>query len=196
VTAPARGAVLVEPFSREATTAGAVVHGPVADGAVGPIVQSLAGDGVRRVLAWQPAALGLDTGWAALTAAGLEPVCPTLPADTAPRRDALAALDDIEVGLTGAVGALADTGTVVVASGPGRPRLAWLLPGRHIVFLHTRDLHATMADFFEANGRDVTAGAAHLAFVTGPSRTADIELTLTRGVHGPRELHVILIAAS
>jgi L-lactate dehydrogenase complex protein LldG len=50
-----------------------------------------------------------------------------------------------------------------------------------------------MASFFADTSLVLPGDAAHLAFVTGPSRTADIELTLTRGVHGPKSVHIVLV---
>jgi L-lactate dehydrogenase complex protein LldG len=193
---------LVESFAQEAAAAGAVVHGPTSMDDVFSIVQRLVLEtGTSTVLAWDPEALGSPDAWRRLESLGLTPISPTLPPDTSRRLASLAALDGVAVGLTGAIGALADTGTIVLASGPDRPRLAWLLPSRHVAIVDTRLVSADMDEFFRSSGFGGSTGShrsppslpAHLAFVTGPSRTADIELTLTRGVHGPREVHIILV---
>ncbi len=179
----------VDWFMIEATSAGASVHGPVGAAEVAPLVRSLIGPrGDRRVLAWGPEALGIPDLSPRLEADGLVLVRPDVPAEPAARERALGELGEVAFGLTATVGALADTGTVVVASGPGRSRLAWLLPETHIALVDAQAVHTGMAAFFAA----APSPAAHLAFITGPSRTADIELTLTRGVHGPRDLHVIV----
>ena len=203
---------LVTAFAREAVIAGASVHGPVSLDDVWALVQRLVREtGTAELLAWQPDALGAPDAWRRLEALGLTPLSPVVPADATSRLAALTALGDVAVGLTSAIGALADTGTLVVASGPGRPRLAWLLPSRHIAIVNTAVIQPDMDAFFRHHdagahepsgttearperGRPSGLLPAHLAFVTGPSRTADIELTLTRGVHGPREVHVILAA--
>jgi L-lactate dehydrogenase complex protein LldG len=112
------------------------------------------------------------------------------------RRRAVAAAADL--GVTGVDLAVAETGTLVVISGAGRPRSASLLPACHVA-VFDRDVlveslaHAGLAlDAWHEGGTPAWRGAA-INFITGPSRTADIELTLTRGVHGPREVHAVFV---
>jgi L-lactate dehydrogenase complex protein LldG len=187
-------AQLVERFTQEAVAAGGVLHGPLEhDDALAAVAAIVHDSGTPRVLAWHPAALGLAAAWQQLAELGVTAECPHLPADAAQRAGVLAELDDVAVGLTSAVGALADTGTLVLASGRDRPRLAWLLPPVHVALVHIRDIRADMASFFADSSLVLPGDAAHLAFVTGPSRTADIELTLTRGVHGPKSVHIVLV---
>ncbi len=93
----------------------------------------------------------------------------------------------ILVGVTKASCGLADTGSVLVADGRGNPLEASLLPEIHIAILNTADILPSLPS---AMPLVQDAGAA--VFITGPSRTADIEMTLTIGVHGPKEIHVFL----
>ena len=118
----------------------------------------------------------------------------TIPNEPADRREKHLALSDIPIGITGAMAGLADTGSVVVSSGEGRGRLASLLPPIHIALLETRLLFPGIAHFVQAHS-DVAKRSSNLVFITGPSRSGDIEQTMTLGVHGPKELHVILITA-
>jgi L-lactate dehydrogenase complex protein LldG len=97
-------------------------------------------------------------------------------------------------GVTGANFALAATGTVVLESTPEAVRLATTLPERHFVLLDPAkilldDVAAIplIRSFHQQQPRNF------LAYITGPSRTADIERVLTIGVHGPRELHILLV---
>jgi L-lactate dehydrogenase complex protein LldG len=97
-------------------------------------------------------------------------------------------------GLTGANFALADTGTLVLESTDENIRLASTLPERHFVLL---DPAKILSDGMEAvphlralHQRDPRN---YIAYITGPSRTADIERVLTIGVHGPKELHILLV---
>ena len=85
---------------------------------------------------------------------------------------------------------LADTGSVVLASGPDEPRARSLLPEAHVSLLREERILLGLAELFEALGEDLPSA---LAIVTGPSRSADIEQTLTIGVHGPGEVHVVLL---
>jgi L-lactate dehydrogenase complex protein LldG len=96
-----------------------------------------------------------------------------------------------EVGLTGCHAAIAETGSLVVLSGPGTPRSASLLPPVHVCLVRRADLFATMGEFFVTRARDIAAVSC-CTFITGPSRTADIELQLTVGVHGPGRVVVII----
>ena len=112
--------------------------------------------------------------------------------DAADRADDYRRLDDAIVGVTGTHAALADTGSVVLVHGAGRPRLASLLPPVHVALVPVSTLRATLGALV-AEQPDLLHDAANVVVVTGPSRTADIEMTLTRGVHGPRAVHVVFI---
>jgi hypothetical protein len=96
----------------------------------------------------------------------------------------------IRVGITGALAGIADTGSLVLVGGAGNPLTASLLPDIHIAILRTSDLIPTLSDVIS---RPEIRSASSAVIITGPSRTADIEMTLTIGVHGPKELHVFLI---
>lgn len=109
----------------------------------------------------------------------------------AQRREILAA----EIGITSADYALAETGTLALFAKPGQERLASLAPPLHVAIVRRRQVLADLFDLFE---RLQVAGPtnlpSNLVFITGPSKTGDIELRLVTGVHGPREWHVIVIA--
>lgn len=98
---------------------------------------------------------------------------------------------DLPAGLSGALAAVAESGTLVLTSGPGRPLTASLLPPLHFVILHERDILARLP---EALRLPALRQAAAAVLISGPSRTADIEMTLTIGVHGPAELIVYLLS--
>ena len=143
-------------------------------------------------LAWDDEHLPLPGVRKALAEAGVQVLDAALPVKPAARAARLAELDRAAVGITGALAGLADTGSVALASGPGRGRIASLLPPVHIALLPVARLYPGMAAFL-ADHPDLTRQASSLVFVTGPSRTADIEQVLTLGVHGPREIHVLLL---
>ena len=96
----------------------------------------------------------------------------------------------IRVGVTKAICGLADTGSVLIADGEGNPLQASLLPEIHIAVLCTSDILPSLAD---ALTLPVVGKTRSAVFITGPSRTGDIELSLTIGVHGPSEVHVFLV---
>lgn len=95
---------------------------------------------------------------------------------------------DADVGLSGARCALATTGSLVLTSEVGRK--ASLLPMNHVALLQAEHIVPTMAEALEHYLDELPSSWVQ---ATGPSRTADIELTLTTGVHGPGVVHVILI---
>lgn len=95
-----------------------------------------------------------------------------------------------DAGLTTAQWGIAETGTLVLESAHERHRLASLVPPLHIALLRTSRICDTLG---EALGRVQSTESSVVTFITGPSRTADIELTLVIGVHGPQALHVVLI---
>ena len=85
---------------------------------------------------------------------------------------------------------IAETGSIVCAALEGRAVQASLLPSHHVALLPRAKLFATLDDFFAAQTPPLPT---NLTLITGPSRTADIELTLTVGVHGPARLDVLII---
>jgi L-lactate dehydrogenase complex protein LldG len=94
-------------------------------------------------------------------------------------------------GTSRAAYALADTGSVVLAASSEEPRAASLLPDVHITLVDEDVIVPGLEELFAAVGDDLPSS---LAIVTGPSRSADIEQLLTIGVHGPAEVHVVLLA--
>jgi len=108
--------------------------------------------------------------------------------------DQRAALLEADLGVTTAQWGVAETGTLVLESDSERHRLVSLLPPVHVAILDASAILSTLGALLSAVRREEQGGPAPaLTLITGPSRTADIELTLVVGVHGPRELHVLLL---
>jgi L-lactate dehydrogenase complex protein LldG len=103
-------------------------------------------------------------------------------------------LAKVAVGITGAQAALADSGSLVLQNIPGQPSFVSLLPEVHLVLLCADDIHPNLQKYLESIGdlNNQVSASSNLVFITGPSRTGDIELTLTLGVHGPGEVMVII----
>jgi L-lactate dehydrogenase complex protein LldG len=93
-------------------------------------------------------------------------------------------------GVSTALWGLADTGSVVLASSSEEPRARSLLPEVHVTLLREDRILPGLDELFVALGDDLPSA---LAIVTGPSRSADIEQKLVVGVHGPGEVHVVLL---
>jgi L-lactate dehydrogenase complex protein LldF len=98
--------------------------------------------------------------------------------------------ESLKAGITGALAGIAETGTLVIQSGEGRPLTASLLPEIHIALLRANDVQES---FEQVMGLHRIEEYASVVLVSGPSRTADIEMTLTIGVHGPGELYVFIL---
>jgi L-lactate dehydrogenase complex protein LldG len=88
---------------------------------------------------------------------------------------------------------VAETGTLMLPGGPQRPTTLNLLPDTEIVVLKASNIVAGFEDAFDRLRAEYPAMPRNVMFVTGPSRSADIEQTLELGAHGPRRLHVVLI---
>lgn len=100
------------------------------------------------------------------------------------------------IGITEADYAIADTGTLVLLSGPERPRGVSLIPPVHLAIVKKENITSNIGELFDIfnklhEGQKPVPSCT--TFITGPSRTADIELNLTLGVHGPKELHVLIV---
>ncbi|HZQ43411.1 MAG TPA: lactate utilization protein C [Acidobacteriaceae bacterium] len=105
-----------------------------------------------------------------------------------------AELDGFDAAVTLCTLAIAETGTLVLQglAGQGR-RAATLVPDVHVCVLRVEDIVNTVPEAFE---RLASTATRPLTFVSGPSATADIEMTRIKGVHGPRQLHILLLQDS
>ena len=97
---------------------------------------------------------------------------------------------DYDVGISSAQAAIAETGTLVLDSAHERHRLVSLVPPVHIAIINASCIVETLKDALALLQKKEISPA--ITFITGPSRTADIELTLAIGVHGPQQLYVIV----
>ena len=167
------------------------------------LVSGLRDEGTRRVLSWSAENLpvagvleALDVLDVAVTTPDLRAMPVKLrPQDPAGRKELLAGIETVQVGITGADAAIAETGTLFLASGPGRPLLVSQMPRRHLVLLPASRLHPTLESWLAVQRQ---AGAllerpGSLTALTGISRSRDIELHPSVGIHGPRKRHVIIV---
>jgi L-lactate dehydrogenase complex protein LldG len=98
----------------------------------------------------------------------------------------------VEAGITTADYALADTGSLVIFTESKEARLVSLLPPCHIAVIESSRIVPSLDDVLRARPLPGAQSSA-MVVITGPSRTADIEMRLVRGVHGPGEIHVIVV---
>lgn len=97
------------------------------------------------------------------------------------------------IGITGVFCAIADTGTLVLTSGPQTPAATSLLPESHIALVPVSRIVPYMENAWQLLRDEHGTAPRAVNFVSGPSRTADIEQTVTLGAHGPYRVHVVLI---
>ena len=156
--------------------------------------------GAEVVVRWQSDLLDTLEIDDALHAGGanVHTAAPTSEDDAASRRQELRdLLARADLGLSGVDAVIAETGTLMLTAQPGQMRGVSLLPPVHVALARTDQVVATFADALrtvQRAGEDVQQNLTScISFVTGPSRTGDIELKLTVGVHGPGELHLVLL---
>lgn len=177
----------VEEFTRTLEA----IDGEVHTGDPYDVVLGLAGEH-RTFLSWSPAELPLSDLPERLQRAGLEMIDPAVPPDT--RLAHQSSYLEVSLGITGADAAFAESGSIVVTSGPGRPRMASLIPLVHVALLPVDRIWPSLSDWVAATGG--IPDAANVVFISGPSRTGDIEQHLNLGVHGPKRLHVVLLPST
>ena len=134
--------------------------------------------------------------------AGVGAICwPAVYDDPDGREAVRRRLAESGMGITGADYAIAETGSVVVLPRKGLSRLVSVVPPVHVAIVRPHDVVGTLDDLFalrrlefHRNGANGNADmGSYMNFITGPSRTADIEQTIVVGVHGPREVHMVLL---
>jgi L-lactate dehydrogenase complex protein LldG len=180
---------LVAVMRANAQKVNTVVHTPVSrHGAPRAVAAIAAGHDASSFLAWDD--LPAPGVASALTAAGLERVDHEVP-DGDRSTHNLGYLR-VDVGVTGALAGLAESGSLVLSHGPGRPRMASLIPEIHIALLEVDRIARTLAHWAHEHP-DSVVETTNLVFVTGPSRTGDIEMELNLGVHGPRTVHMVMV---
>ncbi len=176
-------------FSARATELGAQVH-PVntEDEAVSRVVDIYCSSGSRKVVV-SPDVRDLRVRLVdALTRAGAEIV----------GGDTVDTLAQADMGISRAALGIAETGSIVLAGNEAVPRFSSMLPLVHVAVLDASALVPSLDEAgeylrrvsLEPAGRQIR----YASFVSGPSRTSDVEKTLTVGVHGPGQLHVILLS--
>ena len=104
-----------------------------------------------------------------------------------------AANGDDAVGITGAFAAIAETGTLALASGPDTPATVSLLPETHVAVVSAGRIVAHMENVFALAREAFGQLPRSINFVSGPSRTADIDQTIVLGAHGPSRVHIVLV---
>jgi L-lactate dehydrogenase complex protein LldG len=189
----------IDRFAHEFARVAGVFHRVAAWSDVPEVILGIAREkGATTLVAWHESALGFDprpplqTGGLSVIVAAADDL------DESVRRRHREESANAQIGVTGADIALAETGTLILLSGRGRPRATSLLPDTHVAVFDRSRLVESLAQvgvLLEALHADPAGSmsGAMINFITGPSRTADIELTLTRGVHGPKDVHAIFV---
>src|ERR1044071_867662 len=149
---------------------------PDIDSALKKLVE---GQNIRKATAWETPYLRQLGITEILNSLGVELVSPNA------SKHEMALCD---LGITEADYLLPETGTLVLHSSHQKPRAVSLLPRIHLAIVRPEMLRADLHQVF-AEAKD----HHYLVFITGPSRTADIELTVTLGVHGPKNLYVWMV---
>ncbi len=168
-----QSANLVERFTEELTALSGNVYRVTQTRLNDKLIEFLKARNIDAALMWDQVE-GVDEG--RLTEAGVR---------------AVRSVDsNLKAGITGTVSAISETGTLVIPSAKGQPLSASLLSEIHIAIIKSSKIIPSLEEaLHEKEVREASA----VALVTGPSRTADIEMTLTIGVHGPKELHVFVV---
>jgi L-lactate utilization protein LutC len=181
---------LVEFFCRELGAAGGQLHRVTRAEAPAKIAELGRARAARTFAAWDSplvASLSLETALPGLTRIAV--------GDRLTLRERLEALD---LGITEADHAIAETGSILLLPGPGRSRLVTALARYHVLVLPVERIGPSLtavADVVRGCRDEDGRLRSNVAVVTGPSRTADIELQLVTGVHGPLELHVLMLVS-
>jgi L-lactate dehydrogenase complex protein LldG len=142
----------------------------------GALAELVRAEEINKATLWETAELAESGVAEMLRGLGVEIVSPHADKGT---------LAGCDLGVTSVDAALPETGTLLLRSSPERPRMVSLLPRVHLAIVRPSALRADLSQAFAEVKND-----GYFVLVTGPSRTADIELTVTIGVHGPKSLHV------
>lgn len=174
-------AELIERFKAEAQKLACEVYEPASHSDAVEAVLEILGDDTQAMM-WDAEYLPVNGLADALAAKGVS---------AAPLRD-----DSARVGITGVDAALAATGSLVVISGPGKSRQASLLPIVHVAIVQRRRILPDLETFYsqlKESSPQIFQERSNIAVISGPSKSADIAAELIHGMHGPGEVHIILV---
>jgi L-lactate dehydrogenase complex protein LldG len=162
---------------------GVAVHRTKGRDLVAAIVGVLREKGVRSAMVADDLGSERDGVLAAIGEAGIELIAGATAREAEPA----------EAGVSRAHLAIAETGSVVVSGNALQPRLATMIVPLHVVVVDEPKVVASLDEAGAEIEELMTSGTRYVSLVTGPSRTADVEKTLAVGVHGPREVTVVLV---
>jgi L-lactate dehydrogenase complex protein LldG len=167
---------------------------------VGMQVQRIKGDGISKAIS-----VILESRQAKSVVVSVGSIAQALPLKENLRRKGLEVIDwtespgleplyRVDVSITDVNCAIAESGTFVYCSDAGHGRGLWLVPPVHIALVRKSDILPDMIDFWATyQGKSPADWPAGMVFITGPSKTADIEGVLVTGVHGPGLVHVLVV---
>ncbi|MGD2099713.1 MAG: lactate utilization protein [Desulfobacterales bacterium] len=119
--------------------------------------------------------------------------------ETTANKDIRQQVIDAYIGVTSADFCMADTATLVMRTHPGQARTVSLVPAIHMAVIHLNQIIADLKELYALlkwDPHESQQGLTNcLTFISGPSKTADIEATMVHGAHGPREVHLFVITA-
>ena len=188
-------AALLERFTRELTNLKGDVFPVTGEAAAcDQVMKLLQAQSTTRLLAWDFAHIPVAGLEAVIRDAGIEIIQPN--AHGADRDELLAQCVNAQVGLTGADAAAATTGTLIFTTAPGRGRIPTVLAPVHIAVIALDQIVPRIESWIAAQRQSGLPGftqSANFCFISGPSRTGDIEMELILGVHGPGKVQVVVI---
>lgn len=157
------------------------------------VVDLLRSHNTTHIMSWDFAHIPVTGLESAIREAGIDIVHPAMHDEF--RSEIIEQMRDAEVGLTGVDVAIASTGTMVFTTGPGKGRLPTILAPIHIAVVSVDQLLPRLEDWLarqRADGLQKLRGSANFCYISGVSRTADIEMQLITRVHGPGTVQVVI----
>ncbi|MBZ0278376.1 MAG: lactate utilization protein [Anaerolineae bacterium] len=163
------------------------------DAAREKVVELLRSHNATHILAWHFTHIPVKKLRDAIESAGIKITQPDVQDEF--RAETIEDIRDAQVGLTGADAAAATTGTLIISTGTGQGRIPTMLPPVHLVVLTLDQIVARLEDWVaseRARNLETMRSGANICFISGPSRTGDIEMELILGVHGPGQVQVVI----
>jgi L-lactate dehydrogenase complex protein LldG len=163
------------------------------EGACNKVMELLKSHNATRILAWDFQYIPVKGLEKAIKDSSIEIIQPEMHDEF--RAETIETIRDAQVGLTGVDAVAAATSTMIVSTGPGKGRLPTVLAPVHIAVVDIKQVVPRLEDWLAAerkNGLQKMWNSANICFISGPSRTADIEMEMILGVHGPGKVQIVV----